>query len=46
MTEKWPKKIDQIMKNSSRRCRSIKKIQLFMGERYPLHIYCYRTENP
>ena len=43
MTKKMAKNIDQMIKDSPH--RSMKKIQLFMGERYPLHIYCHGTEN-
>ena len=35
--------IDQIIKNSSH--RSIKKIELFMGERYTLQTHCLGIEN-
>ena len=40
---KIAKNIDQMIKDSSH--TSIKKIQLFMGERYSMHIYSPGTEN-
>ena len=43
MTEKGPLNIDQIMNDPSH--RSIKKMQLFVGERHPLHINRHWIEN-
>ena len=35
--------IDQIAQDSSH--RTIKKMEFFIGERYPLHISCHEIEN-